>query len=187
MAKGDKRDNRARHGRVLGLQKGFLAAYSECGNVQVSLAHVGVSRQAHGDWLKGHNAEQYAKWFADAVAAFGDRMESECSRRGQEGVLELVISNGKPVFVWVAPNGEVVPDETTPGAVRKAHYKRVFSDTCLLAWLNANLPHKYRYNRNNQNESDQEPEMSEEEVLKRCKEIAPDAKPPELPNTEGNQ
>lgn len=96
----------------------FLEAYALCGNITRAAEQIGVTRQAHYEWLKD---EGYARKFGDATEMAGDRLEEEARRRAVDGVEE-------PVFYL----GEQV------STVRK------YSDTLLIFLLKGARPTKYR-------------------------------------------
>ncbi len=97
----------------------FLATYARVGTVQAACDKSKVGRSTVYDWLLADH--DFAALFAEAREAATDVCESEARRRGVDGVLE-------PVYY----QGDVV------GHIRK------YSDTCLLAILNAYRPEKFK-------------------------------------------
>lgn len=97
----------------------FLKHYAETGRVTESASMIGVTRSAHMKRLRG-NAE-YAEKFADAHAAWVEKLEAEAIRRAYEGV-EKDTGWYKGV-----PGGKVTE----------------YSDDLLKTLLKANAPDKY--------------------------------------------
>lgn len=108
------------NGRLRTKQKAvFLATFAKMGTVQAACNKTKVGRSTVYFWAKVDKL--FAVAFAEAQEEATDVCEQEARRRGVDGVLE-------PVYY----QGDVV------GHIRK------YSDTCLLAILNAYRPEKFK-------------------------------------------
>jgi hypothetical protein len=103
-------------------KRGFLAAFTTCGQVTKAAAAIGVDHSHHYYWLKTDQA--YAAAFADAKAIQAASLEDEAIRRARDGVTRTVYHQGVAV-------GE------------ELHY----SDTLLIFLLKGMMPEKYRESR----------------------------------------
>lgn len=122
-------------------QRAFLAAYiAHEGNISEAAIAAGVHRANHSRWLS--QSEDYKAAFRDTRSQLCDMLEAEIYRRAVHGERELVLSDGKPVFVWVDSDGEVVPARTK-GAKRVPLYKTKKSDTLLIFRAKKEMP-QYR-------------------------------------------
>jgi hypothetical protein len=100
-------------------KRGFLAAFSQYGNVTRAAEAAGCDRHSHALWLKKDPA--YAEAFEQAKAMACDRIEQEIYRRGVEGWDEPVWYEGRQV-----------------GMLRR------YSDTLLIFLAKGMMPQKYR-------------------------------------------
>jgi hypothetical protein len=100
-------------------KRGFLAAYSQCGNVTRAAEAAGCDRHSHALWLKKDT--DYYQAFQEARAMACDRIEQEIYRRGVEGWDEPVWYEGRQV-----------------GMLRR------YSDTLLIFLAKGNMPEKYK-------------------------------------------
>jgi hypothetical protein len=100
-------------------KRGFLAAFSQCGNVTRAAEAAGCDRHSHALWLK--KDPDYAEAFQEAKAMASDRIEQEIYRRGVEGWDEPVWYEGRQV-----------------GMIRR------YSDTLLIFLAKGNMPEKYK-------------------------------------------
>lgn len=127
--------------------KAFLHAFVQCGHVERSAKISGVSKDVHYRWLKRYPGyrEAYEKAKIDAADRQLDRAEAELARRGVDGYEDVVLHEGRPVFVWVNAAGEIIPDDAPEDQkIRKVVLKkRKYSDACLIVGLKAMSP-KYR-------------------------------------------
>jgi hypothetical protein len=97
----------------------FLAAYAQTSCITESANIAGVARQTHYDWMA--NDPAYPQLFENARQEANDALQREARRRAIEGWDEPVYQQGVCVG-----------------------HKRRYSDTCLMALLNANVPEKFR-------------------------------------------
>ena len=127
----------------------FLAAFAECGSVRRSAQIAEIHRRTHYDWMNqsGIEGDTYRKAFSEARLNACDNLEDEARRRAVDGVSQPVLWQGKPVFVWKDEAGKIV-EENTVGAAKVALMESNYSDTLLIALLNANLPEKFKYHNN---------------------------------------
>jgi hypothetical protein len=98
----------------------FLAAFVLCGRPVHAATQAKIDVRSHFWWMQ--NDQAYAQAFGQAEQMAADMAEDKAFRRGIEGVAE---------GVWY--KGERVGTETK------------YSDTVLLAILNAGKPQKYKY------------------------------------------
>lgn len=101
------------------LQKAFLAAYQESGNITAAAEMAGMDRRSHYDWMK--NDSTYPDRFDEAHQVYVDSMEAEARRRAVEGIEVPIYYMG-----------------------RKVGHKKIFSDTLLIFLLKGELPDKYK-------------------------------------------
>lgn len=118
----------------------FLDVLSKTGNQTEALRLSGMRR---ADVLaRKRDDPDFAEAFNEAVAVSNDALEAEARRRAVEGVEELVIQSGSPVYERDA-KGNILCDEIgQPIPVKK----KVYSDKLLETMLKANMPEKYREN-----------------------------------------
>jgi hypothetical protein len=128
------------------LQAGFLAAFSETGNVAAAARAAGCARADHYRWMVG---AEYAAAFESAKEEAIEAMELEARRRAVDGVFEPVVYQGQFTYQQARnPAGELLFDPETgkpvlsdvPLAVRK------HSDVLLMFLLKAARPDTYREN-----------------------------------------
>lgn len=101
-------------------KRAFLAALAECGNITHAAESAKIRRQTVYEWKDADPAFAAAMEVAQETA--GDRLEQEARRRAVTGTL-------KPVFY----KGD------------ECGYIREYSDTLLIALLNANKPEKFKF------------------------------------------
>jgi hypothetical protein len=100
-------------------KRGFLAAFSQCGNVTRAAEAADCDRHSHALWLK--KDPDYAEAFEEARAMACDRIEQEIYRRGVEGWDEPAWYEGRQV-----------------GVIRR------YSDTLLIFLAKGMMPEKYK-------------------------------------------
>ena len=103
-------------------QRAFLVAYSVYGNVTKACGIARVARRTHNGWLT--NNPVYKECYEEAKKVAGELLEQEAWRRAVDGWEEPVFQKGYMV-----------------GKVRK------YDQKLLELLLRANLPEKYRENR----------------------------------------
>ena len=99
-------------------QRRFLRAFDECGSITNATDTVGLSRQAHYNWM--NHDPKYPEQFERAYASFCDRLEGEASRRAMLGYDEPVFQGGAQVGT-----------------------KKRYSDSLLIFLLKGSRPDKY--------------------------------------------
>lgn len=121
----------------------FLTTLAEAGSVAEAYRAVGIAKQTAYNWRAAHE-DFAAEWDTVKATLAADSIEDEIIRRGIRGVDEPVIFKGQLAGCWVDKDGK----EVAPGSEEAAAFKpltiRKYSDTCLMALANANIPHKYR-------------------------------------------
>lgn len=118
----------------------FLDVFAKTGNQTEALKLSGMRR---ADLLaKKRDDPDFAEAFNEALAISNDALEAEARRRAVEGVEELVIQSGSPVYHLDA-KGNILCDELGEPIPIK---KKVYSDKLLETMLKANMPEKYREN-----------------------------------------
>ena len=118
-------------------QPAFLTALRASGSPVRACEAARVDRR----WVyrvRASDAEFREAW-DDAIAGHGDDLQAEAHRRAVHGVRELVLHRGKPVTVWLLPDGTVVPPHTD-GATGSLLTKVTKSDALLLRLLAAARP-----------------------------------------------
>jgi hypothetical protein len=115
-------------------KRAFLKAYVECGQIVKAARCVGISKQAHYEWLDID--PEYVKVFAEAKKEVGELLEAEAIRRAHDGCDDPVVYQGQFTY----PIGEDGKPDTTkpPLAVKK------YSDTLLIFLLKGAMPDKYK-------------------------------------------
>lgn len=73
-------------------QEKFITAYLQLGTIHHACLDIGLTRQAHYEWLED---EGYALLFAQAQEAYKERLEREADRRAVQGVDHPVIYQGE--------------------------------------------------------------------------------------------
>lgn len=116
----------AKHQRKAATRRGtwkatFLKALEATGSVAAAARKAKVDRRTAYDHR--HADEAFASAWDDALANCGDAAEEELYRRGVRGTRKPVYQSGMRVG-----------------------YIQEYSDTALIAWLNANRSEKYRRN-----------------------------------------
>lgn len=119
----------------------FLAALAVTGNVTESAARASVDRKTTQTHAK--NDKAFAAACVEALEIYADKLEAEADRRAYNGVEDVVLCEGVPVFVWVNAKG-VIFEKGGPGRKRVALVKRRYSDDLLKTRLRAVRPDKYR-------------------------------------------
>lgn len=122
-------------------EKAFLASLSTLGVVAAACEATGVSRSTVYEHRATHR--DFAEQWRQAVEDAADRAETEAIRRAIEGDREPVLYRGKPVWIHVDEQGELVP-EGTPGATLKPLLRTTRSDLLLIFTLKALRPEKFR-------------------------------------------
>jgi hypothetical protein len=103
----------------------FLGAYSLTGNIKFAAGCAGVRRELHYDWRAAD--PEYAAAFLRAKEMAGDALEDECKRRAHKGTKEVVLYQGKPVYLEkVSADGVVT---------RKALQRVKYSDSMMMFLL----------------------------------------------------
>lgn len=120
---------------------GMLRALALTGVVAQAARAAQIDRSTHYAWTNPESEwydPEYAARVPEAMAAFADTAEAAAIRRGRDGWEEPVIYQGQPqFFTRTNENGVEVREPVT---VRR------FSDTCLMAVLNAHKPDTYGRN-----------------------------------------
>lgn len=120
--------------------KTFLDVYAKTGNMTESCRLSGLSR---ADVLaRKRDDKPFAEAFEDARLEAVDELEAEARRRAVEGVEDLVIHSGRPVYHCDAKGRYLTDELGTPIPV----IKRQYSDKLLETLLKANAPEKFREN-----------------------------------------
>lgn len=151
MAKARKIANSARPSRAATRSRDwktpFLAALAKLGDVTRSARAAGVDRRTAQTHRKEDAA--FAEGWDEALDVYADKLEAVADHRAVEGVAELVLHEGVPVFVLVDAQGQVQPPPTegrpTPKGWRVVPlYRHKPSDALLQTRLRALRPDKYR-------------------------------------------
>lgn len=121
--------------------KAFLKAFATTGNVTRAALAAKCDRSIVYDLRR--TDESFATAFDSAKEEAADRLEQEAHRRAVEGVRRPILHQGKPVWVWLDKNGDVVAPNTK-GAKRTVLTEHDYSDTLLIFLLNGARPEKYR-------------------------------------------
>jgi hypothetical protein len=125
-------------------QRKFLAAYRGCLSIGKAGKIAGVGPYTHYYWII-HDPD-YEKSFYSIHEEVAQQLESEAFRRAFDGQRKLVTHNGKPVFVFVNADGEVVDEEmeNIKGVRKVPLYEESRSDAIFLQLLKAKFPEVYR-------------------------------------------
>ena len=67
------------------IQAQFCRAYEETGTITHAARAVGLSRQAHYDWIADPDDDEYKRLWAEAQEGFIEWLEREAARRAAEG------------------------------------------------------------------------------------------------------
>lgn len=129
--------------RTAANRKKFLEALGENFNVAEAARAAGLGRTALYNWRR-EDADFRKAWDDIKANEGADLIEDEIARRGLRGVDEPVIYQGRIAGAWVDKKGNEVPADHKNAVAFKPITVRKYSDTCLMALANANLPHKYR-------------------------------------------
>lgn len=103
-------------------QRAFLASFAVCGRITAAAKAAGIDRSQHYEWLQ--EVTGYPQAFQDAGEKAADNLEDEARRRAEEGMLDAVYYQGKPI-----------------GA------RRIYSDGLMMFLLRGLRPNKYRERR----------------------------------------
>lgn len=129
-------------------KRAFLVAFSRIGTAVGAEEASGTSDAMHGEWKRLSSDwydPLYAEAFAVAKVKAGERLEHEARRRAIIGVRKPVLYQGAQVMVEQRnPDGSVVMGaDGKPVLVPLMDV--TYSDTLLIALMNANLPEKFKY------------------------------------------
>lgn len=103
-------------------QRAFLASFEVTGRITTAAKAAQIDRSQHYEWLR--EVPGYEQAFKEAGEKAADTLEDEARRRAEEGILEAVHYQGKPI-----------------GA------KRIYSDGLMMFLLRGLRPNKYRERR----------------------------------------
>jgi hypothetical protein len=101
------------------IQKAFLAAYEECGNITAAAQMAEMDRSTHYKWMR--EDDDYPELFNERHLVFVEIMEAEARRRAIDGVEVPIYWQGRRV-------GE----------------KQQYSDTLMIFLLKGEMPDKYK-------------------------------------------
>lgn len=121
-------------------QPAFLAALGEAGCV--STACRAVKRKRSWVYEVRKACPDFAEAWDDALDEYVDSLKEAAVERARDGTRELVTHQGAVVYVWLTPEGTVVP-EGTPGAAATPLVKRRYSDALLLRLLESGRPKEF--------------------------------------------
>jgi hypothetical protein len=102
-------------------QRAFLASFAVCGRITTAAKAARIDRSQHYEWLE---KADYQQAFKEAGEKAADALEDEARRRAEEGMIEAVYYQGKPI-----------------GA------RRTYSDGLTMFLLRGLRPNKYRERR----------------------------------------
>lgn len=122
----------------------FLEVLGETCSVTAAAQAIGMSRANIYRW-RDADADFKTAWEEVKKSLGADSIEDEIVRRGIRGVDEPVFYQGRLAGMWVDADGKEVAPGNEKAVAFKPHFIRKYSDTCLMALANANLPHKYRH------------------------------------------
>ncbi|MCA1571314.1 MAG: hypothetical protein LC798_13540 [Chloroflexi bacterium] len=129
-------------------KRAFLTAFARIGTAVGAEEASGTSESMHSEWKRPTSRWHdplYAEAFLVAKEKAAERLEHEARRRAIVGVRRPELYQGQQVLVEARnPDGTVVlgPDGK---AVLVPLMRVEYSDTLLIALMNANLPGKFKY------------------------------------------
>lgn len=130
--------NDIRDATTVAKQEAFLEAYEKVGIVGPACQKAGVGRSTYYYWRESD--EEFAQKAADAYQLAVDVAELELRNRAVEGIDEIVMYRGEPVWKRDPSTGEIMLDkdfEPIPLTIRRR------SDKLLETYMKANR-HRYR-------------------------------------------
>lgn len=154
-------------------QRDFLTAYEICGCTTRACDQVGISTRTYKSWLT--SSPSFKRRFNHARKMAAEALLAEARRRALQGVPEIQLYKGAPIFTWIDKDGNVCdvkeghPDPTKrPDPLihtRVAVTVMRYSDKLLAMLLKAAYPEKF--NQRQQHGNDPSTFMTRKEVEER--------------------
>lgn len=129
-------------------KRAFLTAYARIGTAVGAEEASGTSDSMHGAWKRPTSEyydAAYAAAFEIAKTKAAERLEHEARRRAIVGVRRPVLYQGEQVMIPARNADGTVQLGPDGKPVMVPLFEHEYSDTLLIALMNANLPEKFKY------------------------------------------